>query len=269
MGEPPGWIWSWSELGLQESGHQARCCPLSLILNQGGPGIQQVHDKCMMPDSGEEYRTAIPIYPQCLWKWWLKTCKKTQLFSIAQGTRLWEHQVSETSSSFFPKCPSTFPTQQPLNHHGEDELPFAKNPSKYCHGFLHTFEYCLCVSTASIHRHLANSGIMVGRAPSFSRGMGVYVCVCACMPGGQGRGHPVTTLSEQLLLCSLSWRFEVRVCDTSAFWHMYSSPFCLLHSHGAVFTQAVSRRRTESDPYPHCSTPCFIFHLKICGAPVS
>ena len=115
----------------------------------------------------------------------VKSFKKTQLFSFAQGTRLWEHQVSETSSSFFPKCPSTFPTQQPLSHRREDELPFAKNPSKYCHGFLHTFEYCLCVSTVRIHRHLANSGIMVGGAPSFSRGMCVYVCVHAW---GAGQG---------------------------------------------------------------------------------
>lgn len=118
-------------------------------------------------------------------KMMVKSFKKTQLFSFAQGTRLWEHQVSETSSSFFPKCPSTFPTQQPLSHHREDELPFAKNPSKYCHGFLHTFEYCLCVSTVRIHRHLANSGIMVGGAPSFSRGMCVYVCVHAW---GAGQG---------------------------------------------------------------------------------
>ena len=126
---------------------------------------------------------------------------------------------------FFPKYSSTFPTRQPLNHGGEDELLFAKNPSKYCHGFPHTFEYCLCVSTVRIHRHLANSGITAGGAPSSSSGMCVYVCVCACVPGGQGRGHPVATLSEQFLLCSLSWRFEVRVCDTSAFWHVLSSPF--------------------------------------------
>lgn len=138
-------------------------------------------------------------------KMMVKSFKKTQPSSFAQGTRLWEHQVSETSSS--PSSQNVPPPSRPSNLSvivGEDEPSTCQELyQKYCHGFLHTFEYCLCVSTVRIHRHLANSGIMVGGAPSFSRGV-MCVCMCAHTCLGAGQGRPVTTLSEQLLLCSLS-----------------------------------------------------------------